>query len=124
MTDTRLSNIGQLHLRRILARTDGGGVVLEGTNAQIFLAGHVQATDIGKMAVCQDVITADAATLVVLGVLADPGPLPCKDAPIVLEHGKSSLRMYPDGRIEMRGEDIAVDSTAGLRLLAAKIDLN
>ncbi|RVV98314.1 hypothetical protein EKE94_05130 [Mesobaculum littorinae] len=109
-------------LRRILAVSDSGVPLLEGTNARILATSPFGAGDVGRIAVCQAVLDQDEATVVALGVVhEDPAP---DDAPLVLRAGAASLALHPDGRIRLEGEDVAVDAARTLRLAGARIDLN
>lgn len=122
MTDHRL---GQFRLRRILSIGDDGRPTLEHNNARVVMTGRASGADVGRTAVCQDLIDEDEAMVVVLGVVAegDTNDSP-DDGPMVLRHGAASLSLHRDGRIRLKGEDIALDAAAGMRFLAAKIDLN
>ncbi len=122
MSDHRL---GQFRLRRILSIGDDGRPTLEQSNARVMMTGRASGADVGRMAVCQDLIDEDVATVVVLGVVAE-GDTDGRtdDAPMVLRHGAASLSLHRDGRIRLKGDDIALDAAAGMRFLAAKIDLN
>lgn len=123
MKDTTLSDLSTLRAHRILAVSVTGDVTLEGTNARVLLSGRAAATDVGRLAVCQDIMVDNAAAVVVLGVIHDE-QAQAQEAPLTLEHGDAALIMYADGRIVLRGEDIALDATAAVRLLGARIDLN
>lgn len=119
---TNGEGIGRLRLRRILSVSETGRPVLDGTNARILAAGKIGHGDIGRLAVCQDLIDEHEHLVVVLGVLAedhdaDPGPL-------VIRNGEASLTLHPDGRIRMRGADIAMDAEKGFSVAAGRIDLN
>lgn len=116
-------NIGTLHLHRLKDVTADGQVRLDGTNVRILLAGRVTDRDVGRFAVCQRVEIDDAPAVIVLGLLEE-NTEPRDDDPLELNHGAASLKLHSDGRIEIKGEAITVDSATQLSLLAARIDLN
>lgn len=120
---TTHERLGNLRLCRILSIAANGRPVLEGTNARILCAGRAQASDIGRMAVCQDIAEADESLTVVLGVLDDERK-PQDDGAVIIRNGQASLALHPDGRIRMTGRDIAMDAEQGFAVLAGRIDLN
>ncbi|MDO5622979.1 MAG: hypothetical protein Q4G24_16150 [Paracoccus sp. (in: a-proteobacteria)] len=119
-----LEGLGQFRLHRILAISEYGKPVLEGTNARVCCAGRARCGDIGRMAVCQDVMDGDERLIVVLGVLEDEGDPKDTSVPLRIENGAASLTLHPDGRIRLQGADIALDAEKGLSVLAGRIDLN
>ncbi|SMG56028.1 hypothetical protein SAMN02746000_03792 [Paracoccus sp. J56] len=64
---TTHERLGSLRLCRILSIAENGRPVLEGPNARILCAGRAQVSDIGRMAVCQDIAEVDESLTVVLG---------------------------------------------------------
>lgn len=119
-----LEGLGQFRLHRILSISEHGKPVLEGTNARVYCAGRARRSDIGRMAVCQDVIDGDERLIVVLGVLEGEGDPQDRSSPLRIENGAASLTLYPDGRIRLHGADIALNAEKGFSVLAGRIDLN
>ncbi|MBY5931938.1 hypothetical protein KUV51_02900 [Tateyamaria omphalii] len=117
--------LSTFQLHRILSVNAAGVPQLEGTNAQVLTTTRFTPDTVGQQAVCQTVRDADVSTLIALGVTADAADSAADDnTPLVLRTGDASLALYPDGRIRMTGEDIAIDAATGLNLVAARIDLN
>ncbi len=116
--------INAFDLREVAAVGPGGVPTLGGSNASILTTARFASADIGRQAICQDVLDAEEPTLIVLGIVADAVPLPDDETPLVLRTGAASLVLHPDGRTRMTGEAIAIDAAAGLTLLAATTDLN
>lgn len=119
-----MGTLNSFDLHEVLAVSPAGVPTLRGSNARILTTARFSEAEVGRRAICQNVVDADEPTLIVLGIVAEPEGDTADDAPLVLRHGAASLELHPDGRIRMSGEDIALDATAGLRLLAATIDLN
>ncbi|TNE69764.1 MAG: hypothetical protein EP336_01415 [Rhodobacteraceae bacterium] len=117
-----MDQIGSFHLRCVISVAPNGAVGLADTNARVLLAGSLSPSDVGRMAVCQDLNDGGAPVTVVLGLVEES--VRDTDAPTVISAGESSIALYPDGHIRLRGEQVTVDSAGALRLLAGRIDLN
>lgn len=118
-----LQTLGQFRLFRIASVSARGALGLEGTNAKLILTGTPTPADVGRQAVCHEVIDGEGETLVVIGVVRDSEAVE-EDGPIVLRNGAATLSLHKDGRIKLRGSDIGLDADAGLRMKAARIELN
>jgi hypothetical protein len=112
---------GQFHLRRVLSVSATGVPVLDGTNARLVVTGRFGEGDVGRLAVCQSAAEDEGPMVVVLGVVAD---VEAEEGPLRLGRGEAMLELHADGRVRLRGSDVAVDATGALRMVAARIDLN
>jgi hypothetical protein len=112
---------GQFQLRRVLSVLATGAPVLEGTNARLVVTGRFGEADVGRLAVCQSVEEDQGPLVVVLGVVAE---VEAEEGPLRLGKGEAMLELHADGRVRLRGSDVAVDATGAVRMAAARIDLN
>lgn len=117
---------------------DGGAPVLAGIEGdrQVVSLAPVSEADVGKLAACRFASAGSQALVVVLGYVALKSEtlvalmtaVATSDAPaprsLRLGCGRSELRLEPDGRILLIGDDVTLRARKQMHVRGATIDLN
>lgn len=118
-----------LQLRPVLAVDADGRPVLAGSGSKPMLILSDAAVPVpGMIAVCKDI----SDQIVVLGYAFPPKAVPAETGQVLPDEegwvtlgcGKAQIRLHPDGRIRLKGQDVTIDSAGRLGLRGAWIDLN
>lgn len=126
-----------LTLHLVSSLSDSGEPQLIGVDRKrVLITRNFGSEIVGAFAVCMPIISGEQPSVAIIGYLsvdqiitsfasASISKTALQDhSPLSLKCGRSELRLYPDGRVRILGDDVSIEALGRMGLKGAVVELN